>query len=444
MPKLLGTGSEITGAESMSARRSRISLSIPMPMGQQFSVGGLVDTDTKVDIDATASIVQSFGATITGDVVNVLAQQGNVDVNGYGDQSKGLGVAPVHDGDIVVDLDLISQVIVQKDAVIAGGAIDVKAKGATGNVVNDKNNDAVGIPVDNADVSMFIDTDAIVDIAGRLLPGTRSAFLLIDARGKVVVNRSFDGPNLTAGTTISSADATINGLLPSQVSSLTITAERSQLNVNSNESTIALGASDTDERNQQGQHVTFGPTASYQVPDRFTSVTIDNRSGKHLDINGIDVILPTTSVTPVVSPTATLNDAGVAKLAGVEVLIDASHATLSSNVYLDGAINNPGGVTTIRSTSGSIIDRNSAPASQIVTSRLMLHAGGEIGATGSPVQADASQETGVDPASCVACPGAGSVNLILASTTPAQSLRVQVSRLPPAILRLISATSRSA
>ncbi len=419
---VLGAGSLLSGPRvDVGASVSTIKVDSDAD-GQQFSAGGVVHTISVVDVAGTAAVEHQTGSRINAGTANILAEQGVIDINGLGDQSKGFGLAPVHDGNVINDVSLFAEVRVGADAEVAANTIDIKAKGATGNVINDKNNDAVGIPVSKIDVGANVNTGATVHVAGQLLPGSNFANLVIDDGGTVLFNQGFDGPNLATGTTITGANATINGLQPAEAARLTIRAERSQLNVTTNEDVIALGTNEEDFRNTQAQTVTIESAASYAVPDRFASVTIDNRSGKHLDINGIDVLLTGTTVTPVISPAATLTDSGVKKLSGAIIELKNNSETATANIFLDGAINNPTGMTKIHTTSGSILDREAGATSRINTATLDLSAGLNLGETAAPIQADVSQETGATSASTLKAVAGGSTNLALAATTPVQAL----------------------
>ena len=158
-----------------------------------------------------------------------------------------------------------------------------------------------------------------------------------------------------------------------------------------------------------------------RVPDRFTDVSIENRSTKNLDINGIDVLFPTFTVTPVITPAPNraLKNDGVQILGDVEVEIQNTHATAGTNVYLDGAINNPTGLTTIVATKGSILDRASGATTRINTATLNLIAGKDAGKSGSVVQANIVQTSGLDPAPTLQAKAGGNVSIELTTSTQA-------------------------
>ena len=92
---------------------------------------------------------------------------------------------------------------------LAGNTINVMATGATGTVA--RNSTAVQrqhlgpIPVDNTESQSQSSTDAKIDVAGKLLPGTNSAHLFVGADG-TIFNQAFKLGTATA------SDIVIDGL----------------------------------------------------------------------------------------------------------------------------------------------------------------------------------------------------------------------------------------
>ncbi len=116
----------------------------------------------------------------------------------------------------------------------------------------------------------------------------------------------------------------------------------------------------------------LGSDASFQVPNRFRVVDFDNLSGKNLDINGIDVLIANNpAFTPTILPAPTsgsLANKGVRSIDSTTIEITN---TQNREIFLDGAINNPSGRTSILS-AGSISDRDQTAATQITTASLDL------------------------------------------------------------------------
>ncbi len=307
---LLGAGSTLRGFQvNVNASVSPLNI-YSNTDGQQFSVGGVVDTTSIVTVNSVASVVQGAGAKINAEKLDITSAHGPINLQINGDQSKGFGLAPVHAGTLAQFVNLGSETIVQAGSELAANNIVVQALGATGTVNQNKSNGAIGIPIDKVKQTLELATHANVDISGKLLPGSNSADLLIDSTGKVLFNRSFAGAGLAVGSLIGGPDATINGLKASSNPSLLINAAKSQITTN------------VAESGTQHSQVTFGSTASKQVPDRFSGVTIDNRSTKNLVIAGIDVMLPSVIVNPNIlaeSVVGTLVDGGVRKLGGVVI-----------------------------------------------------------------------------------------------------------------------------
>lgn len=408
---ILGAGSSIT-ASQVNVGANVDSLKVDSDAeGQQFVIGGEVETTSEIDIDSAATITQQPGATITADDIRIVAGHAKLDVDSFGDQSKGLGVAPVHAGTLSTDVKLSSEVNLRSDSVVAGNTILVEASGATDSkVAQGKRNDAVGIPVSIVTESQSVESKAHIDAAGASFqPGTSSAHLYIDSAGRVGFNQSFVGPNIAENTLIAGEAAVITGIQPSADPALTLRANKGDIQALSGSldqtGTISL------------------ENAISRAPDRFADVTIENRSTKNVRVDGIDVLV---NVSPTLEVIA--DDGGVTG----RLIEDSGQTTPSfidirnggrADVVLSGVINNPLGTTQIASAGGSIADPNRQGASRITTADLTLVAPqGHIGQNGQSVQALLAATATDSPT--ISADANNHVSLQL--TTPGESVAIDV------------------
>ncbi len=402
----IGAGSSIHGYQvNILAKVDPLSIHYDAD-GSQIDLGGYVNTTSIVTVNSTAEVDQQTGSNVTAQNLTVQATHAGVDIESTGAQTFALGLAPVHGGQITDNVTLNTAVNIAADAVLAANTILIQSNGGTGDVDQNESNFAIGIPIDTVTQSQSLNAAATIDIAGMLEPGTNSAYLFIDPTGTVDFNQSFAGAGLAVGTSISGANATIDGLQASAAPSLTVSAVTPTISV-------------TGGTNNQSSKVTFESTASEVVPNRYSSVTILNQSTKNLLIDALDATLPGTFVTPSITAgktVGTLTNGGALNLSGD--IVDIGN-TAAANVLLGGPINNPGGQTKIHTAGGSITVTGTG-ATTITTAFLNLEApAGQIATSVNPIQASLVQDPGVTATPSLEAGASTGIAIALAAAAPA-------------------------
>ncbi len=368
----LGVGSSIVGRE-VNVKATVPSINVDSDaLGEMYALGGYIRVVSDVDVDSDTLITQMTNAQISANKISFDSSHSNINVDSLS-KGAGVGIVEIVNGQVFDDVNINSDIVIQKDATLMGSDIAIVANaaggtgGAGGGSVTQATQGGGGITdVQRDTLELSIKANSLVDVSGTFVAGPDTARLSVDAAGVIRV-KDFVNARIDATT----GDVVVDGL----------TSTPPSLRIEAVQPAIGGGGTQTAQ-------VKLGSDASFQVPNRFRVVDFDNLSGKNLDINGIDVLIASNpAFTPTILPAPTsgsLVNKGVRSINSTTIEITN---TQDREIFLDGAINNPSGRTSILS-AGSISDRDQSAATQITTASLDLRGtAGHIGTAASPIQA---------------------------------------------------------
>ena len=391
----LGSGSTITARDvDMDAVVTGLAVTSETS-GWQVAIGGGVLTTSDVTVSDANAKVETFGS-INADIIDIQSRHEELSILSHG-EAHGVSLELAHDADFYDAVTLVSTIAVGPEAYLRGNQINLHAeaaKGTTNTVKQESRNFSESLLGDWApdNFELSFDAKAIVDVAGTLVPGSKSARLIVNEAGEVIqadyvevasrgnsdpiVILELNGSN-AIGRSVADADAIPVGI--------TIAAESfgAVISADDESQTLEPGVGTDGDfdvyRVAQTGSVNFGESVAEKVPDRFLSVFIENRSSNDLEIRNIDVGLVPQWVTPVVvaasrnafpARPANLNDFVI----GIgDVVIDAQDYGLveiknvnavGGDIFISGDIKNQGtvidaaGTTEISSAGGSIVAVN--------------------------------------------------------------------------------------
>ncbi len=177
-------------------------------LGEMYALGGYIKMVSDVNVESDTLISQMTEAAISANKITIASSHGLINVDSL---SKGVdtSVIAIVDGQVYDDVDLRSNIVIQKGAALMGSDIAVVANAGTGSVT--QATAGGGGPTDFTADTLRRDLSAasLVDVSGTFIVGPDTARLLVNANGAIQI-KDFVNARIDSAT----GDVVVDGLLP--------------------------------------------------------------------------------------------------------------------------------------------------------------------------------------------------------------------------------------